>query len=90
MLLVCRELLFIPLHVFQVVPESEHLLELIEAKRPHIRNVAHPPLIARGKPEATLIATNTIGPSFARSAPARELRGRLPARGCPAIIALGD
>src|SRR5216684_1620712 len=88
--LIVREPLFVPLHLFLVVPKGEHIQELIEAQRPHIRNVAHPPLVARGKPEATPIAARTIGPSFAQSAPAGELRGRSPARGCPAISALGD
>src|SRR6266699_3847409 len=88
--LIGRKPLFVPLHLFLIVPKGEHIQELIEAQRPHIRNVAHPPLVARGKPEATPIAARTIGPSFARSAPAGELRGRPSARGCPAIIALGD
>src|SRR6266568_2558400 len=88
--LIGRELLFVPLHLFLIVPKGEHIQELIEAQRPHIRNVAHPPLVARGKPEATPIAARMIGPSFAQSAPAGELRGRSPARGCPAISALGD
>src|SRR6266702_8041205 len=88
--LIGRELLFVPLHLFLVVPKGEHIQELIEAQRPHICNVAHPPLVARGKPEATHIAARTIGPSFAQSAPAGELRGRPPARGRPAITALED
>src|SRR6266571_4200441 len=64
--LIGRKPLFVPLHLFLIVPKGEHIQELIEAQRPHIRNVAHPPLVARGKPEATPIAARTARQGMSR------------------------